>query len=195
MAGKISTRMPLGTWKRSDMHPTIDGRIFDRYSGSTEVWATQEKLDAKRAYEKQWRRKDRKSPLKPNYNTDSKRGTFKLWDEHPIHKGMFFKRYETRKGILRENWCSKDKMENAKQYEMIARLDRRVAIEASDLSERDKAMILDIYAVRDIMNAAHGRIMYHVDHIIPLAKNGSHHPSNLQIATAIWNLRKGKKLK
>ncbi len=177
-----------------DKHPMIDGRIFDRYSGDREVWTTLEKLEAKREYEKKWRRKDRKSPLKPNYNTNSKRGTYKLWDEHPIHEGMFFKRYEVRKGVLRENWCNKEKMESAKQYEMIARLDRRAAIESSDLAEGDEALILAFYTIRDIKNKAHGRVMYHVDHIIPLSKNGTHHPSNLQLATASWNLRKGKKL-
>ena len=107
---------------------------------------------------------------------------------------MFFKRYEVRKGVLRENWCNKEKMESAKQYEMIARLDRRAAIESSDLAEGDEALILAFYTIRDIKNKAHGRVMYHVDHIIPLSKNGTHHPSNLQLATASWNLRKGKKL-
>ena len=129
-----------------------------------------------------------------NYNTNSERGTFHLGDEHPEHKGMFFKRYETRRGVLRENWCNQEKMDNAKNYEKLARLNRRAAIEGSKLEEGDEALILAFYAIRDAKNKAHGRIMYHVDHRIPLAKNGTHHPSNLQLATASWNLRKGKKI-
>jgi hypothetical protein len=194
---KKSTGMPVGTWKRSDSHPSVAGYIFDHYSGVRELWTTQEKLDAKRAYEKKWRRINRNGSNKlrgNNCNTGSTRGTFKLWDKHPSIDGMFFKRYETRNGILRENWCNKEKMENAKQYELLARLNRRVAIEGSKLKDGDEAVILDFYAVRDAKNRAHGRIMYHVDHRIPLAKEGTHHPSNLQLATAIWNLQKGAKL-
>jgi len=37
-------------------------------------------------------------------------------------------------------------------------------------------------------------IPHHVDHIIPLAKGGQHHPSNLQILSATENLKKGTKI-
>lgn len=37
-------------------------------------------------------------------------------------------------------------------------------------------------------------ILHHVDHIIPLALGGLHHPSNLQILTAEANLKKGIKV-
>ena len=189
--------MPKGTWKRSDKHPTSEGLIFDRYNGSREVWTTLAKMDAKRSYEKMWRRRDRggsEELRKVEYNTGSERGTFHLWDKHPTRAGMFFYRYQVICGNLRESWCNQEKMGNAKDYEKIARLNRRAAIEGSELAEGDEALILAFYAIRDIKNNAHGRIMYHVDHRIPLARNGTHHPSNLQLATASWNLRKGKKL-
>ena len=64
-------------------------------------------------------------------------------------------------------------MDNAKQYEMLARLNRREAIECSELAEGDEALILAFYAIRDIKNAAHGRIMYHVDHRIPTNRRGN----------------------
>ena len=35
---------------------------------------------------------------------------------------------------------------------------------------------------------------WHVDHIKPLSKNGLHHPNNLQIVTANYNLQKSDKL-
>jgi hypothetical protein len=199
--GKKSTRMPVGTWTKGDSHPTVCGLFFNRYTrqyGTVyEQWSTQEKLEQMRIDQKLSQRIRRNGSNKlrgNNCNTGSTRGTFKLWDKHPFIDGMFFKRYETRNGILRENWCNKEKMENAKQYELLARLNRRVAIEGSKLEDGDEAAILDFYAVRDAKNRAHGRIMYHVDHRIPLAKEGTHHPSNLQLATAIWNLQKGAKL-
>lgn len=35
---------------------------------------------------------------------------------------------------------------------------------------------------------------HHVDHIVPLSKEGEHHPNNLQILTATENLKKGNRL-
>jgi len=37
-------------------------------------------------------------------------------------------------------------------------------------------------------------IPHHVDHIFPVSKGGTHHPSNLQILTAKENLSKGAKI-
>lgn len=37
-------------------------------------------------------------------------------------------------------------------------------------------------------------VPHHVDHIHPISKGGKHHPDNLQILTAIENIRKGNKL-
>lgn len=37
-------------------------------------------------------------------------------------------------------------------------------------------------------------ILHHVDHVVPLALGGLHHPSNLQILTAEANLKKGIKV-
>lgn len=35
---------------------------------------------------------------------------------------------------------------------------------------------------------------FHVDHIVPIARGGRHHPSNLQIVTSGYNLRKGDRI-
>ena len=43
------------------------------------------------------------------------------------------------------------------------------------------------YKFRDFLNSVHGKTMYHVDHIIPLAKGGTHSFKNLAIATASYN--------
>lgn len=37
-------------------------------------------------------------------------------------------------------------------------------------------------------------IAHHVDHIIPISKEGEHHPDNLQILTAEQNMKKGDRL-
>ena len=64
----------------------------------------------------------------------------------------------------------------------------------SKLSASEKKATLAIYTERDHLNKEAGYIAYHVDHIIPLARGGAHHPDNLRIITAEENLRKGAKL-
>lgn len=51
--------------------------------------------------------------------------------------------------------------------------------------------IKQIYALRDFYMAMSLGEIFHVDHIVPLAKGGEHKAFNLQILPAIDNLRKG----
>jgi 5-methylcytosine-specific restriction endonuclease McrA len=71
---------------------------------------------------------------------------------------------------------------------------QRILVQTPSLSEAEKERIQQLYKDRDCLNETSGRINYHVDHIIPLAKGGLHHPENLQILTATQNMRKGAKL-
>ena len=50
-----------------------------------------------------------------------------------------------------------------------------------------------IYALRDALSANSG-VMFHVDHIIPLSKGGSHTWENLHVVPANYNLRKGNRI-
>jgi 5-methylcytosine-specific restriction endonuclease McrA len=61
------------------------------------------------------------------------------------------------------------------------------------LSSAEEGLIQLFYDHRDRLNQAAGFIRYHVDHIIPLAKGGQHHPRNLQVISANDNVRKGAK--
>lgn len=61
------------------------------------------------------------------------------------------------------------------------------------LTVEEQARILGIYAEARAMTELSGE-PYHVDHIIPLAKGGLHHPDNLQVLRGITNLRKGTKI-
>jgi 5-methylcytosine-specific restriction endonuclease McrA len=60
-----------------------------------------------------------------------------------------------------------------------------------NLEEMDR--IYKIYAECQFLTEVTG-IKHHVDHIMPLAKGGLHHPDNLQILTAEENLKKGVKV-
>ena len=66
--------------------------------------------------------------------------------------------------------------------------------ECPELSEADNRKAVLIYRRCREMKREAGYIAYHVDHIFPLSKGGSHHPDNLQILTAAENLSKGAKI-
>ena len=195
----MQTGMPHGTWKAGDKHPTIEGRIFRSYrkrrGGIEERWITQEMREAY-ALSGAISQAARFIPNpRPDYQTGSEQGTYKMWEEHPSCDGMFFKQYTTnRSGNLREYWVNAEKMKECKVYTSIynARRERHAAMRK--MSKGEARQVNAFYKVRNIKNEAHGKVVYHVDHIIPVAKGGSHLPSNLQLATATWNLKKGTKI-
>lgn len=59
-----------------------------------------------------------------------------------------------------------------------------------NLTQEERDEIVTIYAESRRISAESG-IEHHVDHVIPLAAGGRHHPSNLQIIPAKANLQKG----
>ncbi len=71
---------------------------------------------------------------------------------------------------------------------------QRLLEQTPDLNQQEKAQIQKIYEERDRRNQAASFIMYHVDHVTPLAKGGLHHPENLQLITASENVRKGSSI-
>lgn len=61
------------------------------------------------------------------------------------------------------------------------------------LTEEEKILTDRIYAEARRLTKETG-IAHHVDHIIPLAHGGTHHPDNLQILTSSQNVQKGIKI-
>ena len=72
---------------------------------------------------------------------------------------------------------------------------QRLREQTPELSDEEEELIQQIYEQRARLNQAAGFIQYHVDHIIPLAKGGEHHPGNLQVISANENVRKGAKVR
>ncbi len=76
----------------------------------------------------------------------------------------------------------------------LQRRKQRLREQTPELSAEEEELIQQIYDQRDKLNQEVGFIQYHVDHIIPLAKGGLHHPGNLQVIKASDNVRKGAKV-
>ena len=58
------------------------------------------------------------------------------------------------------------------------------------LNSTERQQVIAIYKRCQELTESTG-IPHHVDHIIPLSKQGDHHPNNLQILTATENMKKG----
>lgn len=58
---------------------------------------------------------------------------------------------------------------------------------AVELTISEAEQIRSIYRSMQRKNKQYGKIICHVDHILPLSKGGKHHPSNLQLITARSN--------
>lgn len=58
------------------------------------------------------------------------------------------------------------------------------------LDPLEKAAVAALYSAARRLTEETG-VVYHVDHIVPLAMGGKHHPYNLQVLTAVMNSVKG----
>ena len=118
------------------------------------------------------------------------------WRLHPeVKKWRSRKEYKKNKSkyISRSKIYYRDNIEAKRLYgrEHYRKNSEAYAVRARG---RKKAMKLSsdgkssiFYKFRDILNAAHGKVVYHVDHIIPLSRGGKHICGNFAIATADYN--------
>ena len=192
----IQTGLPRGTWSYLDKHPTED-MFFHSYrkaKGVSEYWMTDKVYQRKLKQKRDHHRKNYISVSKrPNYQTGSDLGTYSCGQEHPLHDGIFFIKYRPERRS-NEYWVDEKKMK-----ELLGNVRERNGVRCSrvarvQMTKEEVKRIKMIYRIRDIKNETHKKIMYHVDHITPLSKGGLHHSSNLQLATAKWNLTKGTKI-
>ena len=96
-------------------------------------------------------------------------------------------KYRAANPLKVKKWKRNDRVENK------ARVLADNAMRRSLLKGETSPQIKQLYALRDFYKAMSLGDEFHVDHIIPLSKNGLHVIENLRVIPAIDNLRKGAK--
>lgn len=84
--------------------------------------------------------------------------------------------------ILEWNANNPEKRKEIKERRRSMKMNAAVELTISEAEE-----IRSIYRSMQRENKQHGKIICHVDHILPLTKGGKHHPSNLQLITSRSN--------
>lgn len=77
-----------------------------------------------------------------------------------------------------------------KQYAHNATYRAKKRNASTNLTKKERAAVEEIYRQCRLITKLTGE-QYHVDHKIALSRGGKHHPDNLQILTAVENIKKG----
>ena len=70
----------------------------------------------------------------------------------------------------------------------------RLKAQTPELTQEEERKIFNLYQLRDALNDDAGFIAYHIDHIVPLARGGLHHPVNLRVIPSLENIKKGDRI-
>jgi hypothetical protein len=119
-------------------------------------------------------------------NPEAHRLSIKLsTQKHYAAKLARNKRYRLENPDKVAGWKAEDRQRN--KARVLADNAGRRALQRTPLTPE----IVQMYALRDFYRAMSLGEEFHVDHIIPLSKGGTHVYTNLQVIPAIDNLRKG----
>ena len=171
MRPKLQTGSKKGAYKDGDPHPSVPDRFFAVYrkfpDGSPkEEWRS---LKAQEALRK------RQSEYRDSHKQEAKKYSEKYRAKNRENL------LEKKRKYQRENLAAHVARAKAYKYKKSG--------EYNKLSEADKSIVALMYGANQRVSKCLG-IQFHVDHIIPLSKGGTHAPHNLQIVPAQWNLSK-----
>lgn len=182
----LQTGEDKGTYIRGDKHPFIRGFFYSRWWDKRgECWLDQKSLErlnlidrtAKNKYKKTNKGKvaeanylaTEKSALRVKRYSSSVKGRKKSCE---IQK----KFYKTDKG----------KANSLKQGAKRRAIKKKAS---TNLTYTEEQLIKQYYNYSVRLKNKLG-VEFHVDHIVPLSRGGLHHPFNLQVVPARWNMRK-----
>ena len=183
----LQTGNDKGTYNRGDKHPFIKGFFYSCWwsGNNTERWLNKDGLErtilAERKAKAKYKKTDKGKTTSAKYLASEKsRLRHKRYNESDKGRKI---RCENQKKFYKTD---KGKANSQKQD---AKRRARKAEATSKLTFAEEQMIKQYYNHSVRLKNKLG-IEFHVDHIVPLSLGGLHHPSNLQVVPAVWNMRK-----
>jgi hypothetical protein len=183
--------------KRGDVRE--DGYIFRKYRKRTSKTTSEVKILEEWAspavYEREKETACKRAKDWQKANPEKAKARLRKWQKANPERCRAF-RYEWQKANpdkhkeASRNW---QKANQDKVNEIAARRRARERQTSSSLTHDEKLISRAIYGASRRISECIG-IQHHIDHIVPIARGGAHHPSNLQILPALINHRKSAKL-
>jgi hypothetical protein len=112
------------------------------------------------------------------------------------HKAIYVKNNPERRKEQTRKYNRQYKIDNPDVILAVKAIRRAKKAKAySLLSKEEKLKCRSFYAQsKKLSKENEGKTKYVVDHIVPISKEGKHHPNNLQVVPDVWNSHKGNKL-
>jgi hypothetical protein len=128
-------------------------------------------------------------------NLESTKGVRQAWrEQNKDRKAVKDKTWREANPDRMANLLSEWKLKNPHKVRAANAKRRAMKLDQTPkLTSDEKQLVDDLYWLAKDLQAVSGE-EYHVDHIIPLAKGGLHHPDNLQVLPAYINLSKSDKI-
>lgn len=160
----LQTGEEKGTFNSGHPHPSVEGLFYYKWWRSREYWVTQEVLKKHRKQVTSWQKKNKK-----RHNALSLR-----WH------------YQNSEKVRRDSraWRKRNK-EHVAHYTSMRRSKSSTAL--TDY----QASIIKLFYSHAIRVSEKLKIIFEVDHIVPISKGGLHQPCNLQVVPKRWNRSKG----
>jgi hypothetical protein len=183
----LQTGNDKGTYTKGDKHPFIKGFFYSRWwhANNTERWLDKNSFERLKLIERKAKNKYKKTDK--GKTTEAKYLATEKSD-------LRIKRYtcsDKGRKRKRENQKKFYKTDKGKVNSLKRGAKRRARKKkaSTKLTFAEEQLIRQYYNHSVRLKNKLG-IDFHVDHIVPLSLGGLHHPSNLQVVPAVWNMRK-----
>jgi len=211
----LQTGEDKGTYARGDKHPFVRGLYYytSRKGKNPERWADYKTLQKNIKYNQDWQKENKElhEVIRKKWldkNIDHKRAYYKSYSQSEQGRRKRREWEKSNKEIIRvkrKSWEAKNKehlfisrkkyreenKNKVRAWKKVHEAKRRsIKMKAStNLTYTEEQLIKQYYEHSTRIKNKLG-IEFHVDHIVPLSRGGLHHPSNLQVVPARWNMRK-----
>jgi len=185
--------------KKKAAHKSWYERNRERKLAKNKAWCERNR-ERKAATRKAWRERNREQLVANNRvwyerNRERRAAKNKAWRERnrereTANNKAWYERNRERKAATTRAWCERNRELVAEKHRTRRAKKKNAQV---TLTSKEKTKLLVLERTRRELQRETGR-EYHIDHILPLAHGGLHHPVNLRILESTENISKQDKL-